>query len=165
MIATTNKLVNVCGIDNHEVCDIPTIVTCAGIIQTQRGPAIAIMHNYAYTGKGRTIHSSPQLEFFKNDVNNQSVRTLVASSRSPPCVATPSPSPFDKASLTSPFAPTLTKSGPIFPTSSSLENLSGILPSSTAMLTPSTPQTNPFRNSNPAPLTTLATTACMTAST
>lgn len=71
VLATTNKTVNVRGIDNHEVCDIP-IVTCAGVMHTQRGDVIAIMHNYAYTGRGRTIHSSAQLECFKNDVNDRS---------------------------------------------------------------------------------------------
>lgn len=73
VLSTTNKMVNVRGIDNHEVCDIP-LVTCAGVMQTQQGEVIAIMHNYAYTGRGRTIHSSAQLECYKNDVNDKSTK-------------------------------------------------------------------------------------------
>jgi hypothetical protein len=32
------------------------------------------MHQYAYTGKGKTIHSCGQLEWYKNDVNNKSIK-------------------------------------------------------------------------------------------
>ena len=53
--------------------DIP-IVTAGGVVNTQRGPAIAIMHQYAYTGKGKTIHSCGQLEWYKNDVNDKSIK-------------------------------------------------------------------------------------------
>jgi len=38
------------------------------------GPAIAILHQYAYTGQGKMIHSSTQLEWYKNDVNNRSIK-------------------------------------------------------------------------------------------
>ncbi len=37
------------------------------VIKTQHGPAIAILHQYAYTGQGKTIHSSGQLEWYKNN--------------------------------------------------------------------------------------------------
>ena len=32
------------------------------------------MHQYAYYGKGKTIHSSGQIEWFKNDVNDKSIK-------------------------------------------------------------------------------------------
>jgi hypothetical protein len=32
------------------------------------------MHQYAYTGKGKTIHSCGQLEWYKNDANNKSIK-------------------------------------------------------------------------------------------
>ena len=35
---------------------------------------IAIFHQYAYTGKGKSIHSSLQLESFKQDVNDKSIK-------------------------------------------------------------------------------------------
>jgi len=49
-------------------------VTAGGVVKMQHGPAIAILHQYAYTGQGKTIHSSGQLEWYKNDVNDKSVK-------------------------------------------------------------------------------------------
>ncbi len=40
------------------------IVTVGGVVQSQHGPVIVIMNQYAYTGQGKTIHSSGQLEWF-----------------------------------------------------------------------------------------------------
>ncbi len=56
-------------------------MTASGVIKTQHGPAIAILHQYAYTGQGKTIHSSGQLEWYKNDVNNKSVKVASGSQR------------------------------------------------------------------------------------
>ena len=67
----TNRHVDVNGMDNHTVNDLQ-IVTAAGVVATNKGPMIAIMHQYAYLGKGRTIHSCTQLEHFKNDVGDKS---------------------------------------------------------------------------------------------
>jgi len=65
--------VNICGIDNHEITEIP-IVTAGGVVKTNNGEVIVVLHQYAYHGKGKTIHSSAQLEHFKNDVNDRSVK-------------------------------------------------------------------------------------------
>ena len=62
------------GIDNHQLTDI-AIGTIGGVVTTNKGPAIVIMHQYALLGKGYTIHSPGQLEWFKNDVNDQSIKT------------------------------------------------------------------------------------------
>jgi hypothetical protein len=72
IIFKTGRHVDVRGIDDHQIVDIP----CGGVIFTQRGPVIAtIMHqSYAYTGKGKTIHSCGQLEWYKNDVNDKSIK-------------------------------------------------------------------------------------------
>jgi hypothetical protein len=35
---------------------------------------IAILHQYVYTGKGKTIHSCGQLEWYKNDVDDKSIK-------------------------------------------------------------------------------------------
>ena len=67
------RLVDVSGIDSHQVTDLP-IVTVGGVVPSQRGNVIAIMHQYAYLGEGKTIHSSGQLEWFKNDVNDKSLK-------------------------------------------------------------------------------------------
>jgi hypothetical protein len=61
------------GINNHMIKDVP-IGTVSAVVNTQRGEVIAIMHQYAYTGKGSTIHSSSQLEWCGNDINNRSIK-------------------------------------------------------------------------------------------
>ena len=50
VIAKTEKIVDIQGMDNHRINEIP-IVTAGGVINTQKGPVIAIMHQHAYTGK------------------------------------------------------------------------------------------------------------------
>ena len=61
------------GIDNHRINQIP-IVTAGGVICTQKGPVIAILHQYAYTGKGMSIHLCAQMEAFKQTVHNKSTK-------------------------------------------------------------------------------------------
>eukprot|EP00980_Cylindrotheca_fusiformis_P021811 scaffold8646_cov116-Cylindrotheca_fusiformis.AAC.1 len=69
-----HRRVDIRGIDNHEITSIP-IVTAGGLCQTQRGPVIAILHQYAYhPTQGKTIHSSGQLEHYHNDVNDRSIK-------------------------------------------------------------------------------------------
>jgi hypothetical protein len=65
--------VHIQGIDDHMIKDVP-IGTVGAVVNTQRGEVIAIMHQYAYTGKGGTIHSSGQLEWCGNDVNDHSIK-------------------------------------------------------------------------------------------
>ena len=72
IILRTNRTVDIKGIDNHHVNNIG-IGTVGGVVQTQHGPVIAIMHQYALLGKGASIHSPSQLEWYKNDVNDKSV--------------------------------------------------------------------------------------------
>jgi hypothetical protein len=74
VINRIHRTVDVRGIDNHQLSDIG-IGTVGGVVQTSKGPAIAIMHQYALLGKGYSIHSPGQLEWFKNDVNDKSVKT------------------------------------------------------------------------------------------
>jgi hypothetical protein len=65
--------VHIQGIDNHMIKDVP-IGTVGAVVNTQRGEVIAIMHQYAYTGKGGTIHSSGQLKWCGNNVNDHSIK-------------------------------------------------------------------------------------------
>ena len=67
------RMVDVSGIDSHEVRDLP-IFTVGGVVQSQRGLVIAIMHQYALLGEGKTIHSSGQLEWYKNNVDDKSLK-------------------------------------------------------------------------------------------
>jgi hypothetical protein len=65
--------VHIQGIDDHMIKNVP-IGTVGAVVNTQRGEVIAIMHQYAYTGKGGTIHSSSQLEWCGNDINDHSIK-------------------------------------------------------------------------------------------
>jgi hypothetical protein len=50
------------------------IVTAGGVVYSQHGPVIAILHQYAYVGCGQSIHSAGQLEWYHNEVNDQSTK-------------------------------------------------------------------------------------------
>jgi hypothetical protein len=71
--ARTGLIVYVCGIDNHQITKIP-IVSSGAVAKTEHGELIVSMQQYAYTGTGKTIHSSAQLEWYKNDVNDKSIK-------------------------------------------------------------------------------------------
>jgi hypothetical protein len=43
-------------------------------VNLQCGEVIIVMHQYAYTGKGKTIHSSGQLELYKQEVDDKSIK-------------------------------------------------------------------------------------------
>ncbi len=66
-----HRVVDISGLDDHRVTDIP-LVTAGGVVQTQRGPVILIMNQYAGLGRGRTIHAPGQWEYFENKVNDRS---------------------------------------------------------------------------------------------
>ena len=67
------RQVDVTGIDNHEMNGLK-LVDAAAKVSTQKGPAILIMNQYAYHGLGRTIHSSGQIEAYKNKVDDRSMK-------------------------------------------------------------------------------------------
>jgi hypothetical protein len=73
LIDKSLRSVHIQGIDDHMIKDVP-IGTVGAVVNTQRGEVIAIMHQYAYTGKGGTIHSSSQLEWCGKDVNDHSIK-------------------------------------------------------------------------------------------
>ena len=73
IIEHLNRRVDVQGIDNHQINDIP-IVTAGGVTKTQKGDVILILHQYAYVGKGTSIHSSAQIEAYKNHVDDRAIK-------------------------------------------------------------------------------------------
>ena len=73
IIAKTDRSVDIQGIDNHRINEIP-IVTAGGVVNTQKGPVIAIMHKYAYTRKDKLIHSCAQMEAHKQTVHDKSTK-------------------------------------------------------------------------------------------
>ena len=72
IVSTSDCMANVQGIDNHQVADIP-IVTARGVTNSKQGPILIILHQYVHVGKGKTIHSSIQLETFGNNMNDCSL--------------------------------------------------------------------------------------------
>jgi hypothetical protein len=72
IIFKTNRTVDIRGIDNHQVTDID-IGTVGGVVQSQKGPVIAVMHQYALLNKGHSIHSPSQFESYKVTVDDKSV--------------------------------------------------------------------------------------------
>ncbi len=73
IIDKSHRTCDVSGIDNYTMQSLP-IVTCAGLVQTENEPIIVILHQYAYMGRGPTIHSSAQIEHFGNVVDDRSAR-------------------------------------------------------------------------------------------
>jgi len=71
LLETGEQFADVRGIANHEVTNLP-ISTVAGLVESHLGPVILLMHQYAYFGKGKTIHSALQLEHYGNIVNDRS---------------------------------------------------------------------------------------------
>ena len=58
-----NRSVDITGIENNVIKGIP-IVQAAELFQSDKGPIILIMNEYAGHGKGQTIHSAVQLRDF-----------------------------------------------------------------------------------------------------
>ena len=73
VIHKTHRKINIQGIDNHEVTGLD-VVTAATLLNTSQGKVIGIFKEYAYLGKGSSIHSSGQLEWFKTNVDEKSVK-------------------------------------------------------------------------------------------
>ena len=72
VIHKTHRKINIQGIDNHEVTGLD-VVTAATLLNTSQRKVIGIFNEYAYLGKGSSIHSSGQLEWFKTNVDEKSV--------------------------------------------------------------------------------------------
>jgi len=73
VIARTDRVVDVTGIDKYQVVDLP-IVTAGGVTKSRRGEILVILDQYALDTNVKTIHSSLQLEAFKNKVIDRSIR-------------------------------------------------------------------------------------------
>ena len=71
ILERTGRTVSVTGIDNHELPGLD-LVTCAALLHTNHGKVVLIMHEYAYYGRGNTIHSPGQIEWFQNTCDDKS---------------------------------------------------------------------------------------------
>jgi hypothetical protein len=65
------RTVDIEGINQHCMYRIP-LGTAGAVVNTQRGPVIAIANNYALIGAGKMIHSVGQLEAFNHRVYDKS---------------------------------------------------------------------------------------------
>ena len=73
VIYKTHRMINISGIDNHEVNGLD-VVTAATLLNTSLGKVIGIFNEYAHLGKGSSIHSSGQLEWFKTHVDEKCIK-------------------------------------------------------------------------------------------
>ena len=71
VLQRTDRKVSITGIDDHELPRLD-IVTCVALIQTNHGKVSMLMHEYAYYGRGNTIHSPCQIEWFQNTCDDKS---------------------------------------------------------------------------------------------
>ena len=61
VLNTSSRQSTVIGINNHEIPGLD-IVQCAALVNTNHGIVNLIMNEYAYYGKGHSIHSSGQID-------------------------------------------------------------------------------------------------------
>ena len=73
ILSRSSRKCTVTGIDSHELQGLD-VVQCAALVETSHGTVNLIMNEYACYGKGHTIHSSGQIEWFKNSVDDRSVQ-------------------------------------------------------------------------------------------
>ena len=72
VLSTSPRKCTVTGIDNHELTG-PDVVQCVTLVDTNHGIVNLIMNEYAYYGRGHSIHSSGQIEWYTNIVDDKSV--------------------------------------------------------------------------------------------
>ena len=73
ILSTSHRKCTVTGIDNHEIPGLD-LVQCAAFVQKNHGIVNLIMNEYAYYGRGHSIHSSGQIEWYTNAVDDESVQ-------------------------------------------------------------------------------------------
>ena len=73
ILSTSSRKCTVTGIDSDELQGLD-VVQCAALVETNHGIVNLIMNEYACYGKGHTIHSSGQIEWFKNSIDDTSVQ-------------------------------------------------------------------------------------------
>ena len=73
ILSRSSRKCTVTGIDSHELKGLD-VVQCAALVETNHGIVNLIMNVYACYAMGHTIHSSGQIEWFKNSVDDRSVQ-------------------------------------------------------------------------------------------
>ena len=73
LFSKSSRKSTVTGIDQTQINGLD-IVQCAALANANHGYVNLIMNEYAYYGKGHTIHSTGQIEWHKNLVDDKSVK-------------------------------------------------------------------------------------------
>ena len=73
VLSTSSRKCTVTGIDNHEIPGLD-LVQFAVLVQTDHGIVYIIMNEYAFYGRGHSIHTSGQIEWYTNTVDDKSVQ-------------------------------------------------------------------------------------------
>ena len=73
VLSTSSRKCTVTGIDNHEIPELD-LVQCTALVQTNHGMVNLIMNEYAFYGRGHSIHSSGKIEWYTNTVDVKSVQ-------------------------------------------------------------------------------------------
>ena len=73
ILSKSSRKFTVAGMDQHQINGLD-IVQCDALVKTNYVYVNIIMNEYAYYGKGNTIHSSCQIKWHKNQVDNKSVK-------------------------------------------------------------------------------------------
>ena len=75
-IAQSPRKCTVTVIDNHEITGLD-LVQCTELVDTNSGIVNLIMKEYAYDGRGHSFHSTGQIEWYSNTVDDKSVQVGV----------------------------------------------------------------------------------------
>ena len=72
VIHKTNHNINIVGIDNHELAGLD--VTTVTLFHTPKGKIVGIFNKYVYLGKGSSTNSPGQMEHFKVNMCDKSIK-------------------------------------------------------------------------------------------
>ena len=73
ILSRSSRKCAVTGIDSPEFQGLD-VVQCAALVETRHGIVNLVMNQYRFYGKEHSIHSSGQIEWFKNSVDERSVQ-------------------------------------------------------------------------------------------
>ena len=73
VLSTSPRKCTITGIDDHEIPGLEQ-AQCAALVDTNHGMVNLIMNEYAYYRRGHSIHSSGQIEWYTNTVDDKSVQ-------------------------------------------------------------------------------------------
>ena len=69
VLQKSDRKINIVGIDDHDLTGLDVVT--AALFDTQKGPVIGIFHEYAHLGKGRSIHTTGETEWFNCKVDDR----------------------------------------------------------------------------------------------